>query len=128
MFGGGAVTIHSHMNTCTTCTSLYLRLVNLFSQADFQETAYVQKKAELLENLKRLYPGVLGRLIDLCEPVQMKYAVSLTKVLGKNMDAIVVDKERTGKDCIQYMKEQVSHCHKEYWNTVYIYICIPLFV
>ena len=24
------------------------------------------------------------------------------------MDAIVVDKERTGKDCIQYIKEQVS--------------------
>ena len=35
------------------------------------------------------------------------YAVAITKVLGKYMDAIVVDTEKTGRDCIQYMKEQV---------------------
>ena len=36
-----------------------------------------------------------------------RYAVAITKVLGKNMDAVVVDTERTAKDCIQYVKEQV---------------------
>lgn len=30
----------------------------------------------------------------------------MTKVLGKNMDAIIVDSEKTGRDCIQYIKEQ----------------------
>ena len=31
--------------------------------------------------------------------------MALTKVLGKNMDAIIVDTENTGKECIQYLKE-----------------------
>ena len=38
----------------------------------------------------------------------LRYAVAITKVLGRNMDAIVVDTEKTGKDCIQYIKEQVK--------------------
>lgn len=47
-----------------------------------------------------------GRLIDQCEPSHKKYQVAITKVLGKYMDAIVCDSEKTAKDCIQYMKEQ----------------------
>ena len=39
--------------------------------------------------------------------IVFRYAVAITKVLNKNMDAIVVDTEKTGRDCIQYMKEQV---------------------
>ena len=56
----------------------------------------------------RLYSGVYGRLFDLCEPVHRRYRIAITKILGRNMDAIVVDSERTGKDCIQYIKEQVG--------------------
>uniref|UniRef100_A0A8C7HNL9 Structural maintenance of chromosomes protein 1A n=1 Tax=Oncorhynchus kisutch TaxID=8019 RepID=A0A8C7HNL9_ONCKI len=47
-----------------------------------------------------------GRLIDLCQPTQKKFQIAVTKVLGKNMDAIIVDSEKTGRDCIQYIKEQ----------------------
>ena len=47
-----------------------------------------------------------GRLIDLCEPSHKKYQIAITKVLGKYMDAIACDTEKTAKDCIQYMKEQ----------------------
>jgi len=47
-----------------------------------------------------------GRLIDLCEPSHKRYQIAITKVLGKYMDAIVCDTEKTAKDCIQYMKEQ----------------------
>ena len=36
-----------------------------------------------------------------------RYALALTKVMGRNMDSIVVDNEKTAKDCIQYIKEQV---------------------
>lgn len=36
-----------------------------------------------------------------------RYALALTKVLGRNMDAIVVEHEKTCKDCISYIKEQV---------------------
>nr|KAG5701912.1 hypothetical protein BaRGS_014977 [Batillaria attramentaria] len=76
------------------------------AKVDKHESARAVKKAELLENLKRLFPGVHGRLIDLCEPSHKKYQVAITKVLGKYMDAIVCDSEKTAKDCIQYMKEQ----------------------
>lgn len=76
------------------------------AKVDTQESSRAQRKAEILENLKRLYPGVHGRLIDLCEPVHKRYSIALTKVLGRNMDAIVVDHEKIGKDCIQYIKEQ----------------------
>ncbi|KAK3519331.1 hypothetical protein QTP70_024763 [Hemibagrus guttatus] len=51
-------------------------------------------------------PTQYGRLIDLCQPTQKKYQIAVTKVLGKNMDAIIVDSEKTGRDCIQYIKEQ----------------------
>ncbi|CAI9721520.1 maintenance of chromosomes 1A-like [Octopus vulgaris] len=76
------------------------------AKVDKHESSRAIKKAELLENLRRLFPGVHGRLIDLCEPSHKRYQVAITKVLGKYMDAIVCDNEKTAKDCIQYMKEQ----------------------
>lgn len=77
------------------------------ARIDRQESSRQQRKAEIMESIKRLYPGsVYGRLIDLCQPTQKKYQIAVTKVLGKNMDAIIVDSEKTGRDCIQYIKEQ----------------------
>uniref|UniRef100_A0A0B7A500 Structural maintenance of chromosomes protein n=1 Tax=Arion vulgaris TaxID=1028688 RepID=A0A0B7A500_9EUPU len=86
-------------------------LENIISQlgeakVDRQESSRATRKAELIDTLKRLYPGVHGRLIDLCEPSHKKYQIAITKVLGKHMDSIVCDTEKTAKDCIQYMKEQ----------------------
>ncbi|XP_078369218.1 structural maintenance of chromosomes protein 1A-like [Oculina patagonica] len=76
------------------------------AKMDKNESTRHQKKQELLDSIKRLFPGVYGRLIDLCEPVHKKYTLAITRVLGRNMDAIVVDTEKTGKDCIQYLREQ----------------------
>lgn len=77
------------------------------ARLDRQESSRQQRKAEIMESIKRLYPGsVYGRLIDLCQPTQKKFQIAVTKVLGKNMDAIIVDSEKTGRDCIQYIKEQ----------------------
>ena len=43
------------------------------------------------------------------------------------MDAIVVDQEKTGKDCIQYIKEQVRpHCSVMYTATADCLICEQL--
>ena len=39
----------------------------------------------------------------------LRYNIAITKVLGKNMDAVVVDTERTGKECIQYIKSKVRN-------------------
>uniref|UniRef100_H3GIM1 SMC hinge domain-containing protein n=1 Tax=Phytophthora ramorum TaxID=164328 RepID=H3GIM1_PHYRM len=63
------------------------------------------RKAEILETLKRLYPGVRGRLVDLCKPTQRKYNMAVTVATGKHMDAIVVTDYRTGQDCIQYLRD-----------------------
>ncbi|OUC44930.1 glycosyltransferase, group 2 family protein [Trichinella nativa] len=47
-----------------------------------------------------------GRVVDLCQPAHKRYQLAVTKILGKYMNAIVVDTEKTAKECIQYMKEQ----------------------
>lgn len=43
----------------------------------------------------------------MCQPTHKRYNVAITKVLGKFMEAIVVDTEHTGKQCIKYLKEQM---------------------
>ena len=44
-----------------------------------------------------------GRLLDLCKPVQRKYANAVAVAGGRHMDAIVVDTQKTGFECIQYV-------------------------
>lgn len=62
---------------------------------------------ENLETLKRLYPSVLGRVVDLCKISQPnKYSVAVTVAMGSKMEAIVVQDEKTAMECIQYMREQ----------------------
>uniref|UniRef100_A0AAY5KTV8 Structural maintenance of chromosomes protein 1A n=1 Tax=Esox lucius TaxID=8010 RepID=A0AAY5KTV8_ESOLU len=85
------------------------RLSNLLFLADF----FSMVSEVTVKCYFRIYPSRLnlsvfqyGRLIDLCQPTQKKFQIAVTKVLGKNMDAIIVDSEKTGRDCIQYIKEQ----------------------
>lgn len=47
------------------------------------------------------------RMINMCHPRHSKYKVAVTKVMGKYMEAIVVDSEKTARACIQYLKEQM---------------------
>lgn len=48
-----------------------------------------------------MYAGVRGRLVDLCKPSQRKFETAVSVVLGRNLEAIVVDEERTAIDCIE---------------------------
>ncbi|KAL1954619.1 hypothetical protein VTO42DRAFT_860 [Malbranchea cinnamomea] len=61
---------------------------------------------EMLSTLKRIFPGVKGRVSDLCQPKQKKYAEAVSTVLGRHFDAIVVDNEKTAKECIQHLRDQ----------------------
>ncbi|KAF6764433.1 cohesin complex subunit psm1 [Ephemerocybe angulata] len=61
---------------------------------------------ETLANLQRIFPGVRGRVVDLCKPIQRKYETAVSVILGRNIDAIVVDEEKTAIDCIEYMRNQ----------------------
>jgi len=76
------------------------------AKVDKHETSRDARKKDLLATLKKNHSGVYGRLIDLCEPTHKKYNLAITKVMGKNMDAIIVDTKATGQECIKYMKEQ----------------------
>ncbi|KAJ3068627.1 Structural maintenance of chromosomes protein 1 [Podochytrium sp. JEL0797] len=76
------------------------------ARADRNESERDAKNRENLEALKRIFPGVHGRLVELCKPTQRKYDTAVATILGRNIDAIVVDTERTGVDCIQYMRDQ----------------------
>ena len=83
------------------------------SLKDLQEAKSNQnrsrKEAEnrrIISDLKRLYPGVRGRVGELCKPKQKKYDEAVVIALGGDFDSIVVDTEKTGMDCVQYLKEQ----------------------
>jgi hypothetical protein len=47
--------------------------------------------------------GVRGRVVDLCQPAARKYETAVSVVLGRNIDAIVVDEEKTAIDCIEVL-------------------------
>jgi structural maintenance of chromosome 1 len=53
-----------------------------------------------------ILPGVRGRIVDLCKPIQRKYETAVSVVLGRNISSIVVDEEKTAIDCIEYMRTQ----------------------
>lgn len=47
------------------------------------ESRRAQRRSELVKKLKSLYPGVLGRISDLCDSTHKRYNVALTKVFFK---------------------------------------------
>jgi structural maintenance of chromosome 1 len=55
----------------------------------------------ILLTLRSISSGVRGRIVDLCKPIQRKYETAVSVVLGRNIDAIVVDEEKTAIDCIE---------------------------
>ncbi|KAK8212486.1 hypothetical protein IWZ01DRAFT_268195 [Phyllosticta capitalensis] len=61
---------------------------------------------ETIAAMKRIFPGVSGRLSELCRPKQRKFETAVSTVLGRHFDAIVVDTEKTAKDCIEYLRNQ----------------------
>ncbi|KAK6120032.1 hypothetical protein DH2020_046162 [Rehmannia glutinosa] len=75
-------------------------------KADRHENERDARLSQAVESLKRLFPSVHGRMTDLCRPTQKKYNLAVTVAMGRFMDAVVVEDENTGKECIKYLKEQ----------------------
>lgn len=75
-------------------------------KADKHETERDARLSETVQSLKRLFPGVHGRMTELCRPLQKKFNLAVTVAMGRFMDAVVVEDESTGKECIKYLKEQ----------------------
>ena len=68
---------------------------------DQKESEREVRLKETLQSLQRIFPGVRGRVVDLCKPTQRKYETAVSVVLGRNIDAVVVDEEKTAIDCIE---------------------------
>uniref|UniRef100_A0A6B2KWD3 Structural maintenance of chromosomes protein n=1 Tax=Arcella intermedia TaxID=1963864 RepID=A0A6B2KWD3_9EUKA len=61
---------------------------------------------EAVETMRRLFPGVHGRVLDIAQPKHQRHNLAMTVALGNHMDSIVVDDEKVGFECIEYLKEQ----------------------
>lgn len=77
------------------------------AKIDKHEDVRRKKKQEVVELFKREIPGVYDRMINMTQPTNKRYNVAVTKVLGKYMEAIIVDTERTARKCIQMLKDQM---------------------
>ncbi|EFX81640.1 hypothetical protein DAPPUDRAFT_211085 [Daphnia pulex] len=77
------------------------------ARVDHHDDARSRRKQDIVEELKRLYSGVYNRISNICQPVHRRYNIAVTKVLGKYMEAIVVDNQETAKNCIQHLKEKM---------------------
>ncbi len=92
----------------------------LAADVDRKESEREARLKETFSTLQKLFPGtkfpqgnwsvrsdffnvigVRGRVVDLCKPTSRKYEVAVSVILGRNIDAIVVDHEKTAIDCIE---------------------------
>ena len=59
-----------------------------------------------ITDMKRIFPGVRGLVHELCQPKQRKFDIAVSTFLGRHAEAVVVDDEKTAKECIQFLREQ----------------------
>lgn len=76
------------------------------ANSDRRQTERERKFQEALERLRQHFPGVHGRLADMCKPIQQKYNLAVAVALARDLDSIVVDEERVAVQCIQYLRKQ----------------------
>lgn len=92
-------------------TQLEEKLLDVSRKLEDAYTGQRQSEKEIrtknmISDLKRIYPGVRGQVGKLCNPKQNKFDEAFTKALGREYDSVVVDTEKIGVDCVQYLKEQ----------------------
>jgi structural maintenance of chromosome 1 len=73
-----------------------------------RESKKLQDARRAIDRLRtRLGPDkVYGRYRDLINPKQQKYRKAMGRVLGTQMETVIVDTEATAKECIQYLKQE----------------------
>jgi structural maintenance of chromosome 1 len=71
-----------------------------------RESEREMRAKDTVRSMKAIFPGVKGRINELCKPKQKKFESAVGIVLGKDWDSVVVDTEKTAAECIQYLKDQ----------------------
>lgn len=70
------------------------------------ETDRERRTKDMVQSLKRMNPGVRGRVGELCKPKQKKFDEAVITALGRDFDSVIVDSEKVGLDCVEYLKQQ----------------------
>ena len=70
---------------------------------DLRETERQKQQRETLATLKRVFPLVRGRVVDLCKPTQNRYTTAVETILGRHINSVVVDTEKCANECINYL-------------------------
>ncbi|GAB2282247.1 Structural maintenance of chromosomes protein 1 [Dionaea muscipula] len=102
----------NHQESRNQCESVKLKIIEFENmirelKADRHDNERDAKLSQTVDTLKRLFAGVHGRMTDLCRPTSKKYNLAVTVAMGRFMDAVVVEDENIGKECIKYLKEQM---------------------
>ncbi|KAG1814809.1 hypothetical protein EV424DRAFT_1348671 [Suillus variegatus] len=71
---------------------------------DRNESKHEAKLKETFPSPQRIFPGIRRRVVDLCKPIQRKYETAVSVILGRNIDAVVVNEEKIVIECINYME------------------------
>ncbi|KAK7935094.1 RecF/RecN/SMC protein [Apiospora marii] len=74
------------------------------ANAGIRQSNKEARMKEMVTELKRMYPGVKGRVGDLCKPKQKKYDEAVITALGMHFDSVIVDTTDTGRECVTYLK------------------------
>lgn len=70
------------------------------------ESKREQSIREHVNKMKRTFgSSVYGRYKDLIKPKQRKYDLAVGTLLGWHMDAVLVDTDKTARDCVAFLKE-----------------------
>jgi len=70
-----------------------------------RESAKEKEQYLVLQTLQKLFSGIYGKLCDLVDCRQSKYALALAVGLGVNHDAIVVEDKQTAIECMEHMRK-----------------------
>ncbi|CAK7208211.1 Structural maintenance of chromosomes protein 1 [Sporothrix curviconia] len=92
-------------------TELEEQMQDISTRLETARSGMVQSRREtrmkeVVSQMRRIYPGVHGRVGELCKPKQKKFDEAVVTALGHDFDSVVVDTEKTAAECIQYLKEQ----------------------
>ncbi|CAK7264095.1 Structural maintenance of chromosomes protein 1 [Sporothrix epigloea] len=94
-----------------TVTELEEQMQDISTRLETARSGMVQSRREtrvkeIVSQMRRIYPGVHGRVGELCKPKQKRFDEAVVTALGHDFDSVVVDTEKTAAECIQYLKEQ----------------------
>jgi len=72
-----------------------------------RQIQHEHEMVKVTSDLVRLFPGVRGRILDLCRPANDTYSVALDVALGSSSDSIVTDTADVARQCVQYLKDHM---------------------